>query len=541
MVKSEGGRMNHRRLVPPFSPRYCRTMWHCPSASRVGLVLPALLFSLSLTETPYAPGIGAVEAPLLEEDRPDSSLLVLAAASLTDVLPRVADRWLQAGGVPVVFSFDATSRLAPQTLEGVSADLFFSADNRWMDWVEERGGIRAGTRVELLANGVVVVVSAGTPEPPSGPEALLEPAFRHIALAGENVPAGRYAQAAMESSGIWEGLADRVVRSGNVRGALEWVALGEADAGVVYRTDAAVEERVRIAFTFPTGSHPPVTYPAAVLAGAPRPDLAADFLRFCRSNSAGEIFLAAGFGIVPSAGGSRDPSQPAHLPDPWSAIRLSFLVALAATLAGFVPAVWLGWVLARKDFIGKSFIATVVLVPLVLPPVVTGFILLSLLGTQAPLGAWLAGLGLPVPFTLLGATVAALTVGLPLYVVSVRNAFQAVDPSYEEVAWTLGHRPWSTFLKVTFPLALPGIAAGAVLAFARALGEFGATVVLAGNIEGSTRTIALAVYTLLESPRGREVIWLLVGASVVLSLLALLGFEALSRHQRKQVGGRRGH
>jgi molybdate transport system permease protein len=132
-------------------------------------------------------------------------------------------------------------------------------------------------------------------------------------------------------------------------------------------------------------------------------------------------------------------------------------------------------------------------------------------------------------------------VGLPLYVISVRNAFQTVDPSYEELAWTLGQRPWAAFRRVTFPLALPGIAAGAVLAFARALGEFGATVVLAGNVEGSTRTIALAVYTLLESPRGREAIWLLVGASVFLSLLALLGFEALSRHQRKQMGGRRGH
>jgi molybdate transport system permease protein len=126
-------------------------------------------------------------------------------------------------------------------------------------------------------------------------------------------------------------------------------------------------------------------------------------------------------------------------------------------------------------------------------------------------------------------------VGFPLYVLSIRNAFQTVDPSYEAVAWTLGRKPWPTFLRVTFPLALPGIAAGAVLSFARALGEFGATVVLAGNVEGRTRTIALAVYTLLESPRGREVIWLLVGASVVLSLLALLGFEALSRHQQRQM------
>jgi molybdate transport system permease protein len=215
-------------------------------------------------------------------------------------------------------------------------------------------------------------------------------------------------------------------------------------------------------------------------------------------------------------------------------------VALGATLVGFVPAVWLGWILARKEFLGKSVVATVALIPLVLPPVVTGFLLLSLLGSQGPLGGVLERLGLPIPFTLLGATLAALTVGLPLYVVSVRNAFQVVDPSFEEISWTLGRRPWPTFIRVTFPLAVPGIAAGAVLAFARALGEFGATVVLAGNVEGDTRTIALAVYTLLESPQGRGAIWVLVGASVLLSLLALLGYEALSRRQRRQMEFRHG-
>ena len=166
---------------------------------------------------------------------------------------------------------------------------------------------------------------------------------------------------------------------------------------------------------------------------------------------------------------------------------------------------------------------------------VTGFLLLSLLGTQSPVGAALASLGLPIPFTLLGAIIAAFVVGMPLYVLSIRGAFEGIDPLYEELSWTLGVRPRETFLRVSLPLALPGIAAGAILAFARSLGEFGATVVLAGNVEGSTRTIALAVYTLLEAPSGRETIWMLVGASVALSLLALLGFEMLSRRQRRRL------
>ena len=173
-----------------------------------------------------------------------------------------------------------------------------------------------------------------------------------------------------------------------------------------------------------------------------------------------------------------------------------------------------------------------VLAPLVIPPVVTGFLLLTVLGSQSAFGRLLSAVGLPVPFTILGATLAAFIVGMPLYVLAVRGAFEAVDPLYEELSWTLGVPPRETFRRISLPLALPGIAAGAVLAFARSLGEFGATVVLAGNVEGSTRTIPLAVYTLLESPSGREAIWVLVGASVFISLLALTGYEALSRRQK---------
>lgn len=465
----------------------------------------------------------------------DSSILVLAAASLTDVLPRVAALWEEQVGLQVRFSFDATSRIAPQILQGAPGDLFFSADEAWMDWVAAGGGIQEDTRVTILGNEIVLVVPEGADFRPDSPGELSSPRLRRLALAGENVPAGRYAQAALESIGVWEGVKSRVVRAGNVRGTLEWVARGEVEAGVVYRTDARMEPRVRVVFAFPPESHPPITYPAAVVYGAPHPGAARDFLAFCRSETAREIFLAEGFLTPSTEMPAGSVTAPAPLPDPWSAVRLSLLVAMGATLVGFVPAVWLGWVLARKEFFGKSVVATLALIPLVLPPVVTGFLLLSLFGTQGPLGGWLADLGIPIPFTLLGATFAALTVGLPLYVVSVRNAFQVVDPSYEEVSWTLGRRPWPTFLRVTLPLAIPGIAAGAVLAFARALGEFGATVVLAGNVEGSTRTIALAVYTLLESPQGRGAIWLLVGASVLLSLLALLGYEALSRRQRRQM------
>jgi molybdate transport system permease protein len=178
-------------------------------------------------------------------------------------------------------------------------------------------------------------------------------------------------------------------------------------------------------------------------------------------------------------------------------------------------------------------VSTLVYAPLVLPPVVTGFLLLKLLGRRGALGSWLAENGVTIPFTFAGAVVASVVVGFPLFVAVVRSAFEAVDRRHDEVAATLGLSPLRVFLRVTLPLAAPGILAGAVLSFARALGEFGATIVLAGNIEGETRTIPMAVYSFLESTEGEEPAWRLVWVSLGLCLAAMLGFELLVRRHRR--------
>lgn len=214
-------------------------------------------------------------------------------------------------------------------------------------------------------------------------------------------------------------------------------------------------------------------------------------------------------------------------------IRLSVGVAAWATALAAPCAVALGWVLARKRFPGKALLSTLVYAPLVLPPVITGFLLLKLLGRRGPVGRWLADHGLSIPFTFAGAVVASLVVGLPLFVAVARSAFEAVDRRHDELAWTLGLSPWRTFLRVTLPLATPGLLAGAVLAFARALGEFGATIVLAGNIEGETQTIPMAVYALLESPTGEAAAWRLVGVSLLLCVGAMVGYELLVRRHRR--------
>ena len=221
--------------------------------------------------------------------------------------------------------------------------------------------------------------------------------------------------------------------------------------------------------------------------------------------------------------------------DARSAITLSIEVAAASTLLSAPPAIALGWLLARRRFFGKTMVSALVLAPMVLPPVVTGLLLLDVFGRSAPLGKWLADHGMPLSFSLAGAVLAALVVGLPLHVMAARTAFEVVDRRYEEVSRTLGVSRARTFLRVTLPLALPGLAGGAVLAFARALGEFGATVVLAGNDEGKTRTIALAVYSLLDDPKGEAAARALVVASALLSVAALAGYELFNRWQRRRL------
>ncbi len=220
--------------------------------------------------------------------------------------------------------------------------------------------------------------------------------------------------------------------------------------------------------------------------------------------------------------------------DPFAAVRLSLVVALWCTVLGLPVAVALGWLLARKRFFGKTLVTALVMAPMVLPPVVTGLLLLSTFGKRGIFGPALASLGIEVPFTIVGAVIAAAVVGLPLYVMSARAAFEAIDPAYEELSATLGDSPWRTFVRVTLPLAIPGIAGGAVLSFARSLGEFGATIVLAGNTD-DTRTIAIAIYAMLDRPGDHaSVVWL-SAASVVLSLAALVGYELLVRRQRSRL------
>jgi molybdate transport system permease protein len=220
----------------------------------------------------------------------------------------------------------------------------------------------------------------------------------------------------------------------------------------------------------------------------------------------------------------------------WSALRLSFQVAMCAALAGLPPAIAVGYWLARAHFGGKWLIEAVVNLPLVLPPVVTGYLLLVLLAPRGPIGAILQNVfGVKIVFTWWGAALASMVMSFPLMVRAIRLAFQAVDPRLEMAAQTLGANSVVTFFTISLPLARRGVVAGWVLAFARSLGEFGATIMVAGNIEGQTRTIPLAVYTLSNQPAGMDQAWRLVALSVLLSCSALAISELLERRQSQDV------
>lgn len=221
----------------------------------------------------------------------------------------------------------------------------------------------------------------------------------------------------------------------------------------------------------------------------------------------------------------------------YSCVKISLIVGAYCTILGFPIAVSIGWILARWQFRAKTLVSMLCLTPVVLPPVVTGFFILRFFSVNGRVGGWLEAIGIQVPFTLYGAFFAAFTVGLPFYIMGARAAFEAVDEDLENVSKTLGWSPSKTFLKVSLPLALPGIASGAVMAFARSLGEFGATAVVAGNMEGETRTIALAIYTLLESPRGEASIRVLVILSLVIAFSCLIMSEILNRMQRRRLEG----
>jgi len=229
---------------------------------------------------------------------------------------------------------------------------------------------------------------------------------------------------------------------------------------------------------------------------------------------------------------------PLLTPGDWSIVALSLKVGAVAVIGTLPIAFGLAWLLARGRFPGKLLLDGLVHLPLVLPPVVTGWLLLLAFGNNGPAGRWFAEwLGITFMFRWTGAALAAAVMALPLMVRAIRLSIEAVDPRLESAARTLGARPAWVFLTVTLPLSLPGLFAGAVLGFARSIGEFGATITFVSNIPGETRTLPIAIYTALQVPGSETEVLRLALIATFLSLAALVMSEMLSRRAGSGRGG----
>jgi molybdate transport system permease protein len=219
------------------------------------------------------------------------------------------------------------------------------------------------------------------------------------------------------------------------------------------------------------------------------------------------------------------------------ALRLSLYVALRSVALGLPLAILVAWTLSRSRFLGRTVLDAVVHLPLVLPPVVVGYVLLLVFGTRGPLGAWLdSTFGVRLAFTSAGAALATAVMTFPLMVRAIRLSLESIDPGLEDAARTLGAGPLDRFFTVTLPLMAPGIVAGAIIAFAAGLGEFGAVITFASNIPGETRTLPLALYTALQSPGGDAIAARLATLSFLLGLTGLVLAEWVSRVLRRRLG-----
>lgn len=221
----------------------------------------------------------------------------------------------------------------------------------------------------------------------------------------------------------------------------------------------------------------------------------------------------------------------------WQALALSVEVASRSVLLSLPVAIGVAWLLTRRNFPGRTLLDAFVHLPLVLPPVVVGYLLLLLFGMRGPLGSWLyATFGVELIFSTAGAALATAVMSFPLMVRAIRLSLENVDVGLEDAAKTLGAKSWDRFATITLPLMLPGVLAGAITAFAAGLGEFGAVITFVSNIPGETRTLPLALYTALQSPDGDAMAARLAALSFSLGLIGLLLSELLARSLRKRLG-----
>ena len=445
---------------------------------------------------------------------------VFAAASLEGPLSELAERYESSRGVRVRVSFGGSQALARQIALGAPADVFFSAGAPPMRALVGEGLVNAEDVASPLTNDLVVVASPALAASLTSLESLAAPSVEAVAMPDPDLaPAGWYAERALTSARLRDALRDKTVETANVRAALAAVSAGVAEAGFVYRTDARTAPELRIAFVVPPALHPPARYQVAPIAGARNPDAARELADFLASPEAAAVFAAHGFGTgdAQSTASATTATASALGGFPFRTLVVTLQVAAAATLMNVPIALALGWLVAKRRVRGRFFLDALASLPLALPPVAIGYALLLAVSPNAPLGRLAEELfGARIVLTWFAAALAAAVVSFPLVARAFITAMEGVDERVERSARSLGAGPMRAFFTITLPIARRGLLAGALLGFVRALSEFGATIVVAGNVRGETQTLPLAIYENIQLGRDSQTL-LLVALSVALA------------------------
>lgn len=418
---------------------------------------------------------------------------VLAASSLREVAQGLDAQWQAQGNSALQISIASSGDLARQIVAGAGADLVLLADTEWMAELAGKSFLHEGSAAVFARGGLCIVAPRDAEnETPFHVERLTEGDHLLPLPSTLAVPLGRYARAWLTKIGLWQELRSRVTTVSDARSALAAVEAGAAPFGIVYVADAQRSSAVDVLYTVPMD--PAIRVEAAV--GVPVNSTVEGSGTRLRAMLLGP----GGFDAIQAAG--LDPFQ-RELPSGEAAsndvrasqasvlgpvLWVSAKVALAVVILDFFPALLIAWVLARRRFWGRSVLEAVVHMPLILPPTAVGWLLLLALGTDGPLGAW------DLLLTFQGAVLAAGVVAFPLFVRPMRAALEGVDPRLEAMARTLGCGPFKAFVTVTLPLASRGIGAGVLLGMGRALGEFGATILVAGSLLGETQTLSMAIF-----------------------------------------------
>ena len=415
------------------------------------------------------------------------SVTVSAAVSLKEPLSNIASAYERDHATTVELNLGATGHLLAQIREGAPVDVFIAASDEQMDQAESQKLVDPATRRVIAQNTLVLIVPATSKLNLSSVADVAQPQVARLAIGQpRTVPAGDYAAQALRRVKLDEAIGNRLVYGTSVRQVLDYVERGEVDAGIVYATDARQSGgRVRVAAAVDPSLHRPIRYVAAVVSASSRADAAARFVDHLMTPAAQLELSAEGF--EPTATTTRAGRT---LPP----LMLSLKVALAATAVVVLVAIPLAYAMARRAFVGKSIVEALLIVPLVLPPTVVGYLILVAVGARSAVGRGLErAFGYSLLFNWHGGALASAIVALPLLYLPTKAAFAGVERDMEEIARLMGANRLQVFWHVALPLARRGIASGLLLCFARALGEFGATIMVMGDLPGR-QTLPIAIY-----------------------------------------------